>query len=256
MMNIQKEIKELILYDKDKEPINKSKLILKFLPFTRSIAARISMKLPANVEVNDLVSAGIIGLMDAVEKFDPSKEIKFKTYAEFRIRGAILDELRALDWLPRSLRQWTTQVEDTYYYLEQKHSRPATDYEMACELGIGIDEYYETLKQIKGATLFSLDNSMDSSDNKGKNLFSLIADSEEKSPLFSTKLKELKKIVGDTINRLPEKEKLVISLYYYEDLTMKEIGKVLDITESRVSQIHTKAVILLKNRLKKLLREE
>lgn len=253
---MQKQIEELILYDKDQEPISKSKLILKFLPFTKSIAARMSMKLPANVEVNDLVSAGIIGLMDAVKKFDPSKEIKFKTYAEFRIRGAILDELRALDWLPRSLRQLTTQVEDTYYYLEQKLSRPATDQEMACEIGMKIDEYYEILNQIKGATLFSLDNSMDGSENKGKNLLSLIADSEDKSPLFSTKLKELKKIVADAINRLPEKEKLVISLYYYEDLTMKEIGNVLDITESRVSQIHTKAVILLKNRLKKFLREE
>ena len=253
---MQKQSEDLILYDKDKEPISKSRLILMFLPFTKSIAARMSIKLPANVEVNDLVSAGIIGLMDAVEKFDPSKEIKFKTYAEFRIRGAILDELRALDWLPRSLRQWTTQVEDTYYYLEQKHSRPATDQEIASELGMKIDEYYEILNQIKGSTLFSLDNSMDNSENKGKNLLSLIADNEDKSPLFQTKLKELKKIVGDTINRLPEKEKLVVSLYYYEDLTMKEIGNVLDITESRVSQIHTKAVILLKNRLKKLLREE
>jgi len=252
---MQKPLEEMIKYDKEREPIPKSKLILKFLPFTRSVAERMSLRLPPNVEVGDLVNAGIIGLIDAIEKFDPSKEIKFKTYAEFRIRGAILDELRSLDWLPRSLRQWTTQVEETYYKLEQELGRPATDYEMAQALDLGIEEFYEILNQVKGATLFSLDNSGEDSENKSKNLLSLIADSEDKSPFFSVKLKELKKVIGDAINRLPEKEKLVISLYYYEELTMKEIGKVLDITESRVSQIHTKAVLIMRSRLKKLFKE-
>jgi len=246
---------EKIQYDREKEPITKEKLILKFLPFTRSIAERMSMRLPANVDADDLINAGIIGLIDAIEKFDPSKEIKFKTYAEFRIRGAILDELRSLDWLPRSLRQKTSQVEETYYKLEQELGRPASDQEMAEALELSIEEFYEILSQSRGAILFSLDDLGDNPDNKTKNLLSLIADSEDKSPLFSIKLKELKRVVGDGINRLPEKEKLVISLYYYEELTMKEIGKVLDITESRVSQIHTKAIILLGARLKKLFSE-
>ena len=252
---MQKSMNEKIQYDREKEPITKEKLILKFLPFTRSIAERMSMRLPANVDADDLINAGIIGLIDAIEKFDPSKEIKFKTYAEFRIRGAILDELRSLDWLPRSLRQKTSQVEETYYKLEQELGRPASDQEMAEALELSIEEFYEILSQSRGAILFSLDDLGDNPDNKTKNLLSLIADSEDKSPLFSIKLKELKRVVGDGINRLPEKEKLVISLYYYEELTMKEIGKVLDITESRVSQIHTKAIILLGARLKKLFSE-
>ena len=252
---MQKSMNEKIQYDREKEPITKGKLILKLLPFTRSIAERMSMRLPANVDVDDLINAGIIGLIDAIEKFDPSKEIKFKTYAEFRIRGAILDELRSLDWLPRSLRQKTSQVEETYYKLEQELGRPASDQEMAEALELNIEEFYEILSQSRGAILFSLDDLGDNPDNKTKNLLSLIADSEDKSPLFSIKLKELKRVVGDGINRLPEKEKLVISLYYYEELTMKEIGKVLDITESRVSQIHTKAIILLGARLKKLFSE-
>jgi len=252
---MQKSMNEKIQYDREKEPITKGKLILKLLPFTRSIAERMSMRLPANVDVDDLINAGIIGLIDAIEKFDPSKEIKFKTYAEFRIRGAILDELRSLDWLPRSLRQKTSQVEETYYKLEQELGRPASDQEMAEALELSIEEFYEILSQSRGAILFSLDDLGDNPDNKTKNLLSLIADSEDKSPLFSIKLKELKRVVGDGINRLPEKEKLVISLYYYEELTMKEIGKVLDITESRVSQIHTKAIILLGARLKKLFSE-
>jgi len=252
---MQKSMNERIQYDREKEPITKGKLVLKFFPFTRSIAERMSQRLPANVDVGDLINAGIIGLIDAIEKFDPSKEIKFKTYAEFRIRGAILDELRSLDWLPRSLRQKTSQVEETYYKLEQELGRPATDQEMAEALELNIEEFYEILSQSRGAILFSLDDLGDNPDNKTKNLLSIIADSEDKSPLFSIKLKELKKVVGDGINRLPEKEKLVISLYYYEELTMKEIGKVLDITESRVSQIHTKAIILLQTRLKKLFLE-
>ena len=252
---MQKSMNEKIQYDREKEPITKEKLILKFLPFTRSIAERMSMRLPANVDADDLINAGIIGLIDAIEKFDPSKEIKFKTYAEFRIRGAILDELRSLDWLPRSLRQKTSQVEETYYKLEQELGRPASDQEMAEALELSIEEFYEILSQSRGAILFSLDDLGDNPDNKTKNLLSLIADSEDKSPLFSIKLKALKRVVGDGINRLPEKEKLVISLYYYEELTMKEIGKVLDITESRVSQIHTKAIILLGARLKKLFSE-
>src|SRR3972149_940817 len=160
---MQKSMQEKIVYDKEKEPIPREKLVLKFLPFTRSIASRMSLRLPSNVQIDDLVSAGVIGLMDAIEKFDPSKEIKFKTYAEFRIRGAILDELRSLDWLPRSLRQWTTQIEETYYKLEQDLSRPATNYEMAEALDIKIDDFYEILNQVKGATLFSLDNSADNS---------------------------------------------------------------------------------------------
>src|SRR3972149_3732246 len=219
---MQKSMQEKIVYDKEKEPIPREKLVLKFLPFTRSIASRMSLRLPSNVQIDDLVSAGVIGLMDAIEKFDPSKEIKFKTYAEFRIRGAILDELRSLDWLPRSLRQWTTQIEETYYKLEQELGRPATDQEMAEALELNIEEFYEILSQSRGAILFSLDDAGENPDNKAKNLLSLIADSEDKSPLFSIKLKELKRVVGDGINRLPEKEKLVISLYYYEELTMKE----------------------------------
>jgi RNA polymerase sigma factor for flagellar operon FliA len=244
---------EKIQYDREKEPITKGKLVLKFFPFTRNIAERMSQRLPANVEVGDLVNAGIIGLIDAIEKFDISKEIRFKTYAEFRIRGAILDELRSLDWVPRFLRQKMNQIEETYYRLEQELGRPATDQETAKALELNIEEFYEILGQSHGTILFSLDDLGDDPDNKTKNLLSLIADSEEKNPFFSVKFKELMKIISKGINRLPEREKLVLSLYYYEELTMKEIGQVMDVNESRVSQIHTKAILLLQIRLKKMM---
>ena len=230
--------------------VNREELIIKFLPFTKSIAERISLRLPKNVEVDELVAAGIIGLMDAVEKFDPSKQIKFKTYAEFRIRGAILDELRAMDWLPRSLRRKTSQLEDAYSKLEQDLGRPATDKEVADFLNIDVSELYDMLKSVRGKSLISLDEPIDG-EAKGKTLLECIASPDTKDPLEKTRAKETKEIVAKAIEALPEKERLVISLYYYEELTMKEIGQIMDVTESRISQIHTKATIILKNRFKK-----
>ncbi|RMF92595.1 MAG: FliA/WhiG family RNA polymerase sigma factor [Candidatus Schekmanbacteria bacterium] len=237
------------------ELVDREELIIKYLPLTRSIAERIATRLPNNVEIDELVAAGIMGLMDAADKFDPSKQIKFKTYAEFRIRGAILDELRAMDWLPRSLRRKTSQLEEAKFTLEQKLGRKATDKEIAEHMNIDIEELYDMMNSVKGKSLLSLDEPIDG-DSKSKTLLECLKNNDTDDPYSLTSLKELKEMIAKAIDQLPEKERLVISLYYYEELTMKEIGQIMNVTESRVSQIHTKATMSLKTKLKKISREK
>ncbi|MCL5271217.1 MAG: FliA/WhiG family RNA polymerase sigma factor [bacterium] len=232
----------------------RNEMILEYLPLVKFIASRIASRLPSHIEVGDLVNSGIIGLIDAIEKFDASRKIKFKTYAEFRVKGAILDELRALDWVPRSTRQKASRLEKAYAELEQQLGRAASDAEMMEYLGIAAEEFDALVSEARGVALISLDELQgDHDDNFERNLLESLADPEHLDPAQSLNLDQIYRIVADTIDQLPEKERLVISLYYYEELTMKEIGEILAITESRVSQIHTKAILRLRGRLAKLL---
>lgn len=227
----------------------KDRLIMEYSPLVKYIAHRIAMRLPPQIEINDLINSGILGLIDAIEKFDPSKEVKFKTYAEIRIKGAILDELRAMDWIPRSIRKIINRLVGAYHELEQQLGRPARDEEIAEQLGLKIEEFYELLKQAAGVPLISLDGLVNH-DEKKRNILNCLEDPKSANALGVLGLSEIKDVIAKAIDDLPEKEKQVISLYYYDELTMKEIGRVLDLTESRVSQIHTKAILRLRVRIK------
>lgn len=227
----------------------KDRLIVEYAPLVKYIAHRIAMRLPPQIEVDDLINSGILGLIDAVEKFDPSKEVKFKTYAEIRIKGAILDELRAMDWIPRSVRKIINKLVDAYHKLEQQLGRPARDEEIARQLGLKMDEFYLLLKQAAGVPLISLDGLVDH-DEKRRSILHCLEDPKSTNAFGILGLSEVKDVLAKAIDDLPEKEQNVISLYYYDELTMKEIGKVLDLTESRVSQIHTKAIMRLRMRIK------
>ena len=228
----------------------REELILKYSPLIKYVAGRLAMRMPPSISQDDLISSGVIGLIDAIEKFDSSKKIRFKTYAEFRIRGAILDELRSLDWIPRSIRKKTTELEKTYQYLEKDLNRPPKDKEVAEALGISIEKFYKLLDKTKSVTFLDIETIRKRMPDSNKDdLFDLIADDSEINPFALLNKTEIKEILAKAITALPEKEKIVISLYYYEDLTMREIGEIMGYTESRISQMHTKAMLRLRARL-------
>jgi len=228
----------------------REELILKYSPLIKYVAGRLAMRLPPNISQDDLISSGVIGLMDAIEKFDSSKNIRFKTYAEFRIRGAMLDELRSLDWIPRSIRKLTTELEKTYGYLEKELNRPAEDKEVAEALGVSIEKFHKLLDKTKSITFLDIENiRRRMPDDNENDLFDLIADDGKIDPFALLNKTEIKEILIKAINALPEKEKIVVSLYYYEDLTMREIGEIMGYTESRISQMHTKAMLRLRAHL-------
>jgi RNA polymerase sigma factor for flagellar operon FliA len=231
----------------------RDQLIMDYAPLIRFVAQRIAARLPSNIDIDDLISAGVIGLMDAIEKYDPSRDNKFKTYAEFRIRGAILDELRSQDWVPRSVRDKAKRIEKTYAELEQKFGRAVTDAEISGALGINLDEYYEMVAKVKSVTLLSIDEISGPGQQDRKSLLECLENVNSKNPFTQLKSKGVRDLLIKNIEELPEKQKLVLSLYYYEDLNLKEIGKILEVTESRVSQLHTQAVEKLRSRLKPLL---
>ncbi len=245
------------LTDKEKlTPEEREDLIKEFAPLIKYIASRIAMRLPPHIDINDLINAGVIGLIDAIEKFDASKQIKFKTYAEFRIRGAILDELRSMDWVPRSVRQKARKIEDAYNKLESSLGRPASDEEVAKELDVDMDNFYKLLSDTASVSLLSLDDlGEDDSEPSKRNLLEYIMQDEKDWPSHKIGINEIRELVSDTIKSLPEKERMVISLYYYDELTMKEIGHVLKFTESRVSQIHTKSILRLRSKMQKIIKE-
>jgi RNA polymerase sigma factor for flagellar operon FliA len=215
------------------------------------VAGRMSSGLPAHVEEADLISYGLIGLINAIERFDPDREIKFETYAITRIKGAIIDELRALDWVPRSVRARAREIERVHGKLEHRLHRTPTDDEMATELGLSVDEFQESLVKISTSTVVALDELWATSDSSGDqvSLLDTLRDPDAPDPQQLLDASELKDRLADAISALPEREKLVIALYYYENLTLREIGEVLGVTESRISQLHTKAVLRLKSRL-------
>src|SRR5208282_4723925 len=228
----------------------KDKLIMEYAPLIKFIAQKIAIRLPSNIEFDDLVSSGVIGLMDAIDKYDPSRDNKFKTYAEFRIRGAILDELRAQDWVPRSVRDKAKLLDRTYSSLEQSMGRTPTDEEVAAELKLSMDEFYDLVNQVRPVSLLSIDDSHTFSNVDKKSILNLLETCKINNPYNQLNLKTIKDIVTTAIEELPEKQRLVLSLYYYEDLNLKEIGRVLDVTESRVSQLHAQAVTRLKAKLR------
>ena len=233
-------------------PAMREHLIMEHAPLIKYIVNRIAVRLPSHIDLDDLMNTGVIGLMDAIEKYDPEKNCKFKTYAEFRIKGAILDQLRSLDWVPRSVRQKSRRLERAYGEVEQRLGRSASDDEVADSLGLQLDKFHELLNQVRGISLVNLEEirGTNSDGDRTGTYADIIEDVNSENPFASLKLHEMKQIIADTIATLPEKERLVVSLYYYEDLNMKEIGQILGITESRVCQIHTKSVLRLRSKLK------
>ncbi len=236
-------------------PTLKEQIVLDHTPLIRYIVNRIAIRLPSHIDLDDLHNTGVIGLMDAIDKYDPDKNCKFKTYAEFRIKGAILDQLRSLDWVPRSVRQKSRRLERAYGEVEQRLGRTASEDEVADSLGIQIDKFHELLNQVRGISLVNLEEirGTNADGDRAGTFADIVEDVHSENPFASLKLTEGKQLVADTIGTLPEKERLVISLYYYEDLNMKEIGAILGITESRVCQIHTKSVLRLRGKLKGLM---
>jgi RNA polymerase sigma factor for flagellar operon FliA len=229
----------------------RDQLIIRYAPWVKFIALRMAAKLPSHIQAEDLISAGIIGLIDALDKFNPAREVQFKTYAQIRIQGAMKDELRALDWASRSMRQKVKRLEHIYATLEQELGRPPASEEVANSLGIDMDEFEEMLDDVKGTSLVSLEELGQGPPSEDKSgLLEALLTREDQDPLEMLNLQDLKKALTQAIAELPEKERLVLSLYYFEELTMKEVGKVLRLTESRISQLHTQAVLRLRGKLK------
>ncbi len=229
----------------------KDALIMKYASFVKYVAGRIAVNLPSNVEFDDLVSYGILGLIDAIDKYDSDRNIKFKTYAKTRIRGAIFDELRVLDWTPRSIRQKARKLEKAYAKLEGKLGRDAKDEEVAEYLNIDISELHKLFDETKKSLLLSLDEIF-YDDEEGSSRFDFIEDQKSDNPQSKIEEAEAKKILADAISKLSDRERMVITLYYYEELTSKEIGKILGVSDSRVSQLHTKAILRLRGRLSRI----
>ncbi|OGK08282.1 MAG: hypothetical protein A2W80_12290 [Candidatus Riflebacteria bacterium GWC2_50_8] len=229
----------------------KDALIMKYASFVKYVAGRIAVNLPSNVEFDDLVSYGILGLIDAIDKYDSDRNVKFKTYAKTRIRGAIFDELRVLDWTPRSIRQKARKLEKAYAKLEGKLGRDARDEEIAEYLNIDISELHKLFDETKKSLLLSLDEIF-YDDEEGSSRFDFIEDQKSDNPQSKIEEAEAKKILADAISKLSDRERMVITLYYYEELTSKEIGKILGVSDSRVSQLHTTAILRLRGRLSRI----
>ena len=228
----------------------RDQLIIQHAPWVKFIALRMVAKLPSHIQADDLISAGIIGLIDALDKFNPAREVQFKTYAQIRIQGAMKDELRSLDWASRSTRQKVKRLEHAYAILEQELGRPPSSEEVANSLGIEMDEFEEMLDDVKGTSLVSLEELGQGPASEDKtSLLEALLTREDHDPLEVLNLQDLKKALSLAIIELPEKERLVLSLYYFEELTMKEVGKVLNLTESRISQLHTQTVLRLRSKL-------
>ncbi len=229
----------------------RERLVVAYSPLVKYVAGRLSSGLPSHVEEADLISYGLTGLVNAIERFDLARQIKFETYAIPRVRGAIIDELRSLDWVPRSVRARARGIERANAKLEHKLQRAPDDEEMSAELGISVEEFQAALVQISNSTIAALDElwSVSASSGDQVSLLDTLHDPDAPDPERAVDATELKDRVAEAIARLPEREKLVIALYYYENLTLREIGEVLGVTESRISQLHTKAVLRLRSHL-------
>jgi len=229
-------------------------MVLQYAPLIKYVASRLALRLPSHISMEDLISSGIIGLIDAVQKFDASKNINFKTYAEFRIKGAMLDELRSLDWIPRSVRKKTHLIENAYAQVQRSLGRPAEAEEVAELLNLELDEFYQLLDETKTVSMVALEEGRKGAGGPLGYLeheaLETIQDDNARDALLAVHFSGLQKIMVQAIEALPDKEKLLISLYYYEELTMKEIGQIMGYTESRISQLHTQAMYRLKNKLR------
>lgn len=230
--------------------VDREQLLLEHLPTVRYLARRIHERLPQHVDLEDLVSAGIVGLIDAFSKFDHGKKVQFKSYAQFRIRGAILDSLRTLDWSPRELRRKGRAVEEAIRTATQQLGRAPSEQEIAAAMGLDLPDYQQLLGDLKGLEIGSLN--IERTEDSGDEELTYVPGNPEEDPLFRCLRGEMKQKLADAIDELPEKERLVLTLYYFEELTMKEIGLTLGVVESRVSQIHSSAVLRLRTALSSL----
>jgi RNA polymerase sigma factor for flagellar operon FliA len=233
------------------DPQLRERLILHYSPLVKYVAGRVGVGLPPNIEQADLVSYGIFGLIDAITKFDIERAIKFETYAISRIKGAIIDELRAIDWIPRSVRYKAREVEKAYASLEARLHRSPTEAEVAEELGIKLDDLHAIFSQVSFVNVIALDELLNVGGERGDklSLVDTLEDTKAEDPVAAFETEETKYLLARAINTLPEREKIVVTLYYYEGLTLAEIGQVLGVTESRICQMHTKAVLQLRGKL-------
>lgn len=237
-------------YSETRDQVIKEQLIIEYSELVKYVAGRLSIYFGSNVEYDDLVGYGVFGLIDAIDKFDISKNVKFETYASLRIRGAIIDAIREQDWAPRSLRKKSKELEKAYSEIENKLGRSASDKEVADKLGISVDELHKLLQEVNMSQMISLEDYLEQNHETGFDTLSLDGDKER--PEQRMEIIEVKEILADTIDKLPEKEKLVVTLYYYEELTLKEISKIMEVSESRVSQLHTKAILRMRSKLEKM----
>lgn len=231
--------------------VEQEKILIEHLPVVRFIARRIHERLPQHVDMEDLISAGIVGLMDAFAKFDPAKKVQFRSYAQFRIRGAIIDSLRTLDWSPRDLRRKGRAVEEAIRVLTARLGRPPGEGEVAGEMDLTLDQYQQLLGDLKGLEIGTLH--LERNEDSGEEELAYIPGRPEEDPLFCCLRGELEERLAESINQLPDRERLVMTLYYYEEMTMREIGLALGVVESRVSQVHASAVVHLRAALKDLM---
>ena len=233
-------------------PLNseQERVLLEHLPIVRFLARRIHERLPQHVDIEDLVSAGVVGLMDAFQKFDPGKKVQFRSYAQFRIRGAILDSLRTLDWSPRELRRKGRAVEEAIRVLTARAGRAPGEAEVAVEMGLSLEDYQQLLGDLKGLEIGTLH--MERNEDSGEEELAYVPGRPEEDPLFRCLRGELEERLSEAIANLPDRERLVMTLYYYEEMTMREIGLALGVVESRVSQVHASAVVHLRSALKDL----
>lgn len=228
----------------------RDELVHRYCPLVKYVAGKVSVTLPSMVEYRDLVGYGNFGLLDAIEKFDPKKHVKFKTYAVTRIRGAIYDHLRELDWVPRSVRRKTKQIERAIAKLESHLGRPATDEEIAAEMGIERKELIKIMAKVASSSILSLQEIWPmGAESEGGTIGDTIESLHSANPDVTLEREEVRRVIVEAIQELPDKEKKVLVLYYYENLTLREIGRILEVTESRVSQLHTKAVLRLRAKL-------
>lgn len=243
--------KEWVKFKEDNDPQVRQRLLQEYLPLVKNVAGRMAMGFPRSVELNDLVNTGVIGLIEALTNFDPARGVKFETYAVPRIRGAILDELRSLDWVPRSTRAKSRAIEKSTSQLENRLGRPPSQRELAKSLKISTQELFSAMDDVSSTTMLSLDELIyKEEDNRQVPRVETLQDLSTQSALGDMEKEELKAYLIQAISHLSEQERLVVALYYYEELTLKEIGEVMQISESRVSQIHTKAVLKLRGMIK------
>jgi RNA polymerase sigma factor for flagellar operon FliA len=243
--------KEWVQFKENNDPQIRQRLLEQYLPLVKNVAGRMAMGFPKSVELSDLINTGVIGLIEALSNFDPSRGVKFETYAVPRIRGAILDELRSLDWVPRSTRAKSREIERAVSKLENQLGRPPSNRELAKCLKVSAQELFSTLDDVSSTTILSLDELIyKEEDNRQVPRVETLEDLSCENVLGDLEKEELKGYMTQAISHLSEQERLVIALYYYEELTLKEIGEVMQISESRVSQIHTKAVLKLRGMIK------
>ena len=238
------------LEDHRTTPVDRNAVVEQYAYLIKKVAYKIVARLPANVEMDDLMSAGVIGLIDAAEKFDPSKSRNFKSYAEIRIRGAMIDELRSLDWVPRSVRQKGANIEAVAHELAGRLCRPATEIEIATEMGLPIDAYHSLVDRARAVSVVSYEDLGTNGDDK-RDFLACVPDPNAADPEACSQKTDQRQFIMRAIQKLPKRQRVVLLLYYFEDLNLKEIGSILGVTESRISQIHSAAVKQLRVNLSK-----